>query len=656
MAAPVEAEVASPPAVMIVFDGSGSMWGRLEGEKVAKFVTAREALKPLLGKADPRIAFGLTTFGARRQADCTDATVAVPLEPGSEKIVGLLERYNPKGKSPLTLALREAVKAMPASGPRSLILVHDDLDNCSLDPCALAADLPPAGSGLTIHAVGLAIRPEDAQRLQCLTARTGGRLFDAQTPAAVATHIEEALRLAMLATPPPPAAPAAPPAPATAGAAGVGPASPAGATAPVQRPALRTDGRPGIRLATVLQAGQAPRTAQPQFVIRRTDAAVSEPPVFSGRGQDLQVPLPVGSYVVEAQDGLVSAAPQTFTVPERGQIAVDIPLGAGLLVTPPAAMAAEAEAVVALFRREGDRPAGAPLAMVAAAETVSGLALPPGRYMLRLADGNLRQERPIDVAAGGTLALPGPWPFGRLQLSIGGTADRAAAPVMVVVYEDDPDASRGRREVVRSAAVNPDLALPAGTYTVIVRQGAVEARDRLVVPGGQVVRRTLALAGARLTLASRLAGLPATAASNLSDEPVAYRIERLDVVPTQVFTAHRAVVDLDLPAGRYRVEARHGLVNARTTREVTLGAGEALALTLEHPAGSIRFVGPPRTGEALWELLDATGDPLWSSAQATPRVTLRAGPYVVRLETRERRIERRFEVRAGDVRTLEVTE
>ena len=41
------------PAVMLVFDGSGSMWGRLEGEKQAKFVTAREALKTAFTKLDP---------------------------------------------------------------------------------------------------------------------------------------------------------------------------------------------------------------------------------------------------------------------------------------------------------------------------------------------------------------------------------------------------------------------------------------------------------------------------------------------------------------------------------------------------------------------------------------------------------------------------
>jgi Ca-activated chloride channel family protein len=393
-------------------------------------------------------------------------------------------------------------------------------------------------------------------------------------------------------------------------------------------------------------------------MVRRADAALDVAPAFVGRGQDLQVALAPGAYVVEARDGLVTAPAVTFTIPEKGQVGVDVPLQAGLVRLPATASAVQsnAEATITVFERSSDGAAAQAVALIPESDTEGGLALLPGRYVLRFAEGNLRRDQPLDVRVGEPAIVPGPWPFGRLQIAIGGAADIASEPVAVTVYEDDPEAPRGRREVARSAAVTPDLALPAGTYTVVVRQGRVEARDRLSIAGGQVVRRTLALAGARLTVMSRVAGLPPAATNVLGDEPVSYRLERLDVVPPEVFTAHRATAEFGLPAGRYRVEARHGLVNARVSREVTLAAGETITLTLDQPAGIVRLAGPPRAGELLWELLDDAGDPLWSSAQTSPRITLRAGRYVVRLETREKRIERRFEVRAGEVRTVDVAE
>ena len=63
--------------------------------------------------------------------------------------------------------------------------------------------------------------------------------------------------------------------------------------------------------------------------------------------------------------------------------------------------------------------------------------------------------------------------------------------------------------MARSAAAQAEFALPPGTYYVIARQGSVEARERLEIGSGDVVRRTLSAATGRLGLlthgASRLA-------------------------------------------------------------------------------------------------------------------------------------------------------
>ena len=110
----LEARAQEPVSSIIVFDGSGSMWARLEGEKAAKFVTVRDGLKASLAKLKPETRIGLAAFGHRRQSDCTDVQVAVapePLSTGTEKLNGVLDKFYPKGKGPLTAALKDAAKA-----------------------------------------------------------------------------------------------------------------------------------------------------------------------------------------------------------------------------------------------------------------------------------------------------------------------------------------------------------------------------------------------------------------------------------------------------------------------------------------------------------------------------------------------------------------
>ena len=94
------------------------------------------------------------------------------------------------------------------------------------------------------------------------------------------------------------------------------------------------------------------------------------------------------------------------------------------------------------------------------------------------------------------------------------------------VVEDDPDAPKGRREVARSAARQADFVLPPGTYYVVARHGSVEARERLAVGPGDVVRRTLTLPAGRLALATKPVG-----AAQAPSELISYRVERLDGFP-----------------------------------------------------------------------------------------------------------------------------
>lgn len=650
-AAPAQAQ--DQASTVIVFDGSGSMWNRFEGEKVAKFVTAAGAIKANIAKMKPETRVGLAAFGHRRQGDCNDVQVVFQPEAvsaGGEKIGGFLDKINPKGKGPLTAALREAAKALPKDpGPKSLILLHDDPDNCSADACAALADIQAAAPGVVIHVVGLAVKGDDAQKYQCLTKPTGGRLIDAQSAATALAGIEEilgSLASGPVKPPPPPVAATRTPQPQPAAAA------PAAAPAPVPgaRPALRPDGQPGVRLAAVLTANQPPTARPVHWTVRMATGSPTDRPVYVGVGQDLIVPLAAGSYLVEVRDGALTPAASKITIGAQGVTALDVPLEAGLIR---ATVPSDAPQTTALhiFESSSDGAAARSFGVFSVADLAAGVVVPAGKWLLRIGDGATKIERTVDIKSGSTLDLGAPWPFGRVQVSISGVSTTTRQPVVVIVYEDDPEAPRGRREITRSSAAAPDLILPGGTYALVARQGSVEVRDRVAVRGGETVKRTMTLAGARVTLTSRFPGNVQPPA----DEPVAYRLERLDVVPPEVFASNRQTAELDLPAGRYRIEARHGLVNARAAREVTLAPGQAIAVAIEQQAAAIRLNGPPgASGEHLWEILDVTGHPLWSTVQTSPRAILQAGRYIVRLDIRDKRIERSIDVKPGQVGSVDI--
>ena len=231
------------------------------------------------------------------------------------------------------------------------------------------------------------------------------------------------------------------------------------------------------------------------------------------------------------------------------------------------------------------------------------------------------------------------------------------APLELPVFsisEDDPDAPKGRREVARSAARQAEFSLPPGTYYVIARLGGVETRELLALTPGDTVRRTLTLAAGRLALSTRLSGGVAPAAGDV----VSYRVERLDGPERDVVTTSRPSPVLQLPNGRYRVEGRYGLMNARSVRDVEVRAGQVQQLVLEHQAAvlKLRLIGGATPfSDVFWDVRDETGRYVWTTGQSEPSVILQAGRYVVRAETRDKRYDRQVDLRGGETRVLDLT-
>ncbi|MDJ0628456.1 MAG: VWA domain-containing protein [Rhodobacter sp.] len=185
--------------VIVVFDGSNSMWGQIDG--TAKIEIARGVMDNLLGDWTEDRSVGLMAYGHRRRGDCTDIEVLVP--PGTQARQSILDRINaitPTGKTPLTAAVEQAARELSYTDrPATVVLISDGLESCDRDPCALAEALEKGGVGFTAHVVGFGLgADEDAASLACIADRTGGQYISASNAqelgtalSAVATAVAE---------------------------------------------------------------------------------------------------------------------------------------------------------------------------------------------------------------------------------------------------------------------------------------------------------------------------------------------------------------------------------------------------------------------------------------------------------------------------------
>lgn len=166
--------------VMVVFDGSNSMWGQIDG--TAKIEIARSVMENLLGEWVDGSNVGLMAYGHRRRGDCTDIEMLV--QPGQQSRASILETINkitPTGKTPLTDAVEQAAQALSYTDqPATVVLISDGLESCERDACALAEALEKGGVGFTAHVVGFGLTSEeDASSLACIAERTGGKYITA---------------------------------------------------------------------------------------------------------------------------------------------------------------------------------------------------------------------------------------------------------------------------------------------------------------------------------------------------------------------------------------------------------------------------------------------------------------------------------------------
>ena len=191
-----------PTDTVIVFDGSGSMWARVDGGESGptKIEVARKTLLDVIGELDDDMRLGLVAYGhrsQRREQNCSDIETLVPVGPARSTVPDILSAarsIEPKGMTPLTDAVRVAAEGMRyTERPATVVLITDGIESCNGDPCALANELERFGIDFTAHVVGFGLDPIERAQVQCLADGTGGQYFEAADAAGLQTALADAL-------------------------------------------------------------------------------------------------------------------------------------------------------------------------------------------------------------------------------------------------------------------------------------------------------------------------------------------------------------------------------------------------------------------------------------------------------------------------------
>lgn len=185
------AQAQNQPDTVLVLDASNSMWGQIDG--VAKIEIAREALGDYVRSIAPDTRLGVFAYGHRQAGRCDDIEqVRAVSRVDADQVMSQVNGLVPRGKTPLTAAIRQAADALGSAGG-SIIILTDGVETCGGDACALAAELAASGVNLTAHVVGFDIQtPGDRASLSCIAQQTGGVYLDAANGQELASALETA--------------------------------------------------------------------------------------------------------------------------------------------------------------------------------------------------------------------------------------------------------------------------------------------------------------------------------------------------------------------------------------------------------------------------------------------------------------------------------
>lgn len=191
--------------------------------------------------------------------------------------------------------------------------------------------------------------------------------------------------------------------------------------------------------------------------------------------------------------------------------------------------------------------------------------LPAGKYKAIARDGDAVLEHMVTVTAGKNVEQPF-YLGGTLNVSAWQMRDGKQVSVQWLVYRMDKGDEPSEIAVTGIRAAR-SFVLPAGRYRVVGRHDAMDREADVELKPGQVVNKKFFLNLGTLSMCAYRKG---------DDVPVAvkwhvYRLDDHGMSVKEVTTSIRAERDVILPAGKYRVLARHDKQSFSQVVEVHAG-------------------------------------------------------------------------------------
>lgn len=186
---------------LFILDFSNSMNEYLDG--VRKVDLMLDTMREILPKIRKNTSIGLRVYGHRMGFTpfeaCRSSSLLVPIGPANSlNIQTSLSRPKPRGMTPITYSLKEAVKNdfMGFCGKKHIILLTDGGENCDESPCKWVMELVKVRKDVVIDVIAFNVTEEDdLAQLECTSLVTGGKFYNANTAAELTNSLNNSVNV-----------------------------------------------------------------------------------------------------------------------------------------------------------------------------------------------------------------------------------------------------------------------------------------------------------------------------------------------------------------------------------------------------------------------------------------------------------------------------
>lgn len=598
--------------VIVIFDGSRSMWGQVAKKSKRRMVV--DAVRRAFDTSDgsfPKV--GLITYGSTAPSLCRDVTVLhAPGTADRQTLLKSLGAIKPRGLTPVSRALEAASRQFTdKTASRRIVLFADGTENCSGDPCAVARAMKKRFARLTIDVVALRVKEEDQATLACLAEITDGVFLTASTQADLNKAAAEVTSRIIARAAPLLATTDSPPEDA------------AVELAEANEPELVPTGPSPELLANPPLPPEHPNAADRKLAMLKLQ----------------ETPEPQTTPAAAADDTAEAVAP----------------------ATPAAATRETSEEEEADPIETASVPASTDQERIPDPDPLPDDPPPADKAELSVGDDEKPAKRSpgikpeFDIEDKSTNDKHGV----RLRARLTAGMRFISRPVEWTVYkvEDTDEALWNQVAAVRSA--HPTIPLDPGDYLVRARYGYVTASKMISVSRGKLADTVFVLNAGGLRILSHLVFVDAPAGTTATH--FVYTGDTDENGMRQLIAKSQLQGEIiRLNAGRYRIISRLGEANSVVSTDVDVNPGVLTAVEVNHKAGVLnlqvdRNASSTSENSANLVVFDAQGKLVLRSRGSAAVAILAPGTYTVSAEHNGRKVTRDLSIRIGESKAMSLT-